>query len=45
MGAAAWYVQGGAKLYVSPDGGETETVPSGKAGIGAPITEASWSIW
>ena len=39
VGAAAWYVQGGAS-FVSPDGGETETVPSGKAGIGAPITEA-----
>ena len=39
VGAAAWYVQGGAS-FVSPDGGETETVPSGKAGIGAPLTEA-----
>tara|TARA_B100001939_G_scaffold342296_1_gene353239 strand:- start:173 stop:547 length:375 start_codon:yes stop_codon:yes gene_type:complete len=38
-GAAAWYVQGGVSL-VSPDGGETDTVPSGKAGIGAPITDA-----
>ncbi len=37
--AATWYVQGGVTL-VSPDGGETDTVPSGKAGIGAPITEA-----
>jgi len=36
--AATWYVQGGVSL-VSPDGGETDTVPSGKAGIGAPITE------
>ena len=36
---ASYYVQGGATL-VSPDGGETDTVPSGKAGIGAPITEA-----
>ena len=39
LGAASWYVQGGA-TFVSPDGGETDTVPSGKAGIGAPITEA-----
>ena len=39
VGAASWYVQGGAS-FVSPDGGETDTVPSGKAGIGAPITEA-----
>ena len=38
VGAAAWYVQGGVSL-VSPDGGETDTVPSGKAGIGAPLTE------
>jgi|TARA_B100000035_G_scaffold283167_1_gene265165 hypothetical protein len=37
--AATWYVQGGVTL-VSPDGGETDTVPSGKAGIAAPITEA-----
>ena len=39
VGAASWYVQGGAS-FVSPDGGETDTVPSGKAGIGAPITDA-----
>jgi hypothetical protein len=39
LGDAAWYVQGGATL-VSPDGGESDTVPSGKAGIGAPITDA-----
>ena len=39
VGAAACEVQGGVSL-VSPDGGETDTVPSGKAGIGAPITEA-----
>ena len=39
VGAASWYVQGGAS-FVSPDGGETDVVPSGKAGIGAPITEA-----
>ena len=35
----SYYVQGGAS-FVSPDGGETDVVPSGKAGIGAPITEA-----
>ena len=39
VGAASWYAQGGAS-FVSPDGGETDTVPSGKAGIGAPITDA-----
>jgi hypothetical protein len=39
LGDAAWYVQGGATL-VSPDSGESDTVPSGKAGIGAPITDA-----
>ena len=39
LGDAAWYVQGGATL-VSPDSGEADTVPSGKAGIGAPITDA-----
>lgn len=34
----SYYVQGGASL-VSPDGGETETVPSGKAGLGFDVTE------
>ena len=36
---ASYYVQGGATL-VSPDGGETDTVPSGKAGLGFGVTEA-----
>jgi hypothetical protein len=34
----SYYVQGGATL-VSPDGGETDTVPSGKAGLGFAVTE------
>ena len=38
-GAASYYVQGGASL-VSPDGGESDTVPSGKAGVGVPVTDA-----
>ena len=38
-GAAAWYVQGGATL-VSPDGGESDTVPSGKAGASIAATES-----
>ena len=37
--SASWYVQGGATL-VSPDGGETDTVPSGKAGVGVALTDA-----
>ena len=37
--SASYYVQGGASL-VSPDGGETDTVPSGKAGLGISLTEA-----
>tara|TARA_B100002019_G_scaffold5964_1_gene4802 strand:- start:233 stop:604 length:372 start_codon:yes stop_codon:yes gene_type:complete len=37
--STSWYVQGGASL-VSPDGGETDTVPSGKAGLGIGLTEA-----
>ena len=37
--SASWYVQGGASL-VSPDGGETDTVPSGKAGVGVALTDA-----
>lgn len=36
--SASYYVQGGATL-VSPDGGESDTVPSGKAGIGVAVTE------
>jgi len=36
---ASWYVQGGAS-FVSPDGGDTETVPSGKAGLGVALTDA-----
>ena len=36
--SASYYVQGGASL-VSPDGGESDTVPSGKAGIGFGVTE------
>ena len=36
--SASWYVQGGAS-FVSPDGGETETVPSGKAGLGVALTD------
>ena len=36
--AASWYVQGGAS-FVSPDGGETDTVPSGKAGLGIALTD------
>ena len=38
-GSGSYYVQGGASL-VSPDGGETDTVPSGKAGLGLSLTEA-----
>ena len=35
---ASYYVQGGATL-LSPDGGDSDTVPSGKAGIGVAVTE------
>jgi hypothetical protein len=35
----SYYVQGGATL-LTPDGGETDTVPSGKAGLGFEVTEA-----
>ena len=37
--SASYYVQGGATL-VSPDGGDSDTVPSGKAGIGVAVTDA-----
>ena len=39
VGVASYYVQGGAS-FVSPDGGESDTVPSGKAGLGVPVTDA-----
>ena len=37
--AASYYVQAGASV-VSPDGGEVDTVPSGKAGVGLALTDA-----
>lgn len=37
-GAASWYIQGGPTL-VSPDGGETETILTGKVGGGFGVTE------
>ena len=37
--SAAWYVQGGAS-YLAPDGADSDTVPSGKAGISVAATEA-----
>lgn len=37
--SASYYVQGGATV-VSPDGGEGDTVPSGKAGVGVSLTDA-----
>jgi hypothetical protein len=37
--SASYYVQGGASV-VSPDGGESDTVPSGKAGVGISLTDA-----
>ena len=36
---ASWYVQGGATV-VTPDGGDTDTVPSGKAGLGLALTDS-----
>ena len=36
--SASWYVQGGATV-VSPDGAESDTVPSGKAGLGVALTD------
>ena len=37
--SASYYVQGGAS-YVAPDGGDSDTVPSGKAGIGVALSDA-----
>ena len=36
--SASWYVQGGATI-VAPDSGASDTVPSGKAGLSAGLTE------
>ena len=36
---AAYYVQGGASV-LSPDSGESDTVPSGKAGLGLALTDS-----
>ncbi len=37
--SASYYVQGGAS-YIAPDGGDTDTVPSGKAGLGFALSDA-----
>jgi len=37
--SASYYVQGGATIKM-PDGGATDTVPSGKAGVGVALTDA-----
>ena len=37
--SASYYVQAGA-TYITPDGGDADTVPSGKAGLGLGLTEA-----
>ena len=37
--SASYYVQAGATV-VSPDGGDVDTVPSGKAGLGVAVTDA-----
>jgi len=36
--SSSYYVQAGASV-VSPDGGEVDTVPSGKAGLGVALTD------
>ena len=37
--SASYYVQGGATVLM-PDGGDTKSVPSGKAGVGVALTDA-----
>ena len=37
--SSSYYVQGGASV-VSPDSGESDTVPSGKAGLGLAVTDS-----
>lgn len=37
--SSSYYVQGGATV-LTPDGGDSDTVPSGKAGLGLAVTDA-----
>ena len=37
--AATWYIQGGGS-YVAPDGADSDTVPSGKAGVSVAATDS-----
>ena len=37
--SGSYYVQGGAS-YVTPDGGDSDVVPSGKAGLGFALTDS-----
>ena len=37
--SASYYVQGGATV-LTPDGGDADTVPSGKAGLGLALTDS-----
>ena len=37
--SASYYVQGGGTV-LTPDGGDSDTVPSGKAGLGLAVTDA-----
>ncbi len=37
--AGSFYVQGGATV-LTPDGGDSDTVPSGKAGVGLALSDA-----
>ena len=37
--SSSYYIQGGASV-VSPDGAESDTVPSGKAGLGLAVTDS-----
>ena len=37
--SGSYYVQGGATV-LTPNGGDADTVPSGKAGVGVAVTES-----
>ena len=37
--SGSYYIQGGATV-LTPDGGDADTVPSGKAGVGIALTDA-----
>ena len=42
--SGSYYIQGGATV-LTPDGGDADTVPSGKAGVGLGFDRCTGCIW